>query len=108
MKISTQPIQFSPAVCHLYWSPWQYGRKAPAQELCQFAIVEVDTYSHIAPDAVTRLCALAQHMLAMGYLLAPGALFHARRQPTTLMRINFATTQDARFWNDFQTARSGI
>ena len=51
--------------------------------------------------------ALAQRMLDMGYLLAPGALFHARRQPSTLMRINFTTTQDARFWNDFEAARSG-
>ena len=50
---------------------------------------------------------LAQRMLDMGYLLAPGALFHARRQPSTLMRINFATTQDARFWSDFAVARSG-
>jgi len=46
-------------------------------------------------------------MLDRGYLLAPGALFHARRQPSTLMRINFATTQDARFWRDFQDLRSG-
>ncbi len=28
-------------------------------------------------------------------LLAPGALFHAERKPSTLMRINFATTQEA-------------
>ncbi len=41
---------------------------------------------------------LAQRMLDEGWLLAPGALFHADRRPTTLMRINFATTQDARFW----------
>ena len=41
---------------------------------------------------------LAQRMLDEGYLLAPGALFHAARAPTTLMRINFATTQDAAFW----------
>jgi hypothetical protein len=42
--------------------------------------------------------ALAQRMLDEGYLLAPGALFHAERKPSTLMRINFATTQDAAFW----------
>jgi DNA-binding transcriptional MocR family regulator len=41
---------------------------------------------------------LAQRMLDEGYLLAPGALFHAARAPSTLMRINFATTQDAAFW----------
>jgi len=45
--------------------------------------------------------ALAQRMLDEGYLLAPGALFHAERQPSTLMRINFATTQDAAFWKKF-------
>jgi len=31
-------------------------------------------------------------------LIAPGALFHATPRPTTLMRINFATTQDPAFW----------
>jgi hypothetical protein len=36
-----------------------------------------------------------------GYLLAPGALFHAQRKPGTLMRINFATTQDAAFWKKY-------
>ena len=44
---------------------------------------------------------LAQRMLDHGYLLAPGALFHASRQPSTLMRINFATTQNAEFWKVF-------
>ncbi|MBS4036857.1 MAG: aminotransferase class I/II-fold pyridoxal phosphate-dependent enzyme, partial [Hydrogenophaga sp.] len=41
---------------------------------------------------------LAQRLLDDGYMIAPGALFHAGRQPSTLMRINFATTQDAAFW----------
>jgi DNA-binding transcriptional MocR family regulator len=45
--------------------------------------------------------ALAQRMLDHGYLLAPGALFLADRRPTTLMRINFATTQNAEFWGVF-------
>ena len=40
-------------------------------------------------------------MLDEGYLLAPGALFHAGRTPTTLMRINFATAQDAAFWKKY-------
>jgi DNA-binding transcriptional MocR family regulator len=44
---------------------------------------------------------LAQRMLDEGYLLAPGALFHAERTPSTLMRINFATTQDAAFWKKY-------
>ena len=46
--------------------------------------------------------ALAQRMLDEDYLIAPGALFHAARAPTTLMRINFATTQDAAFWKVFR------
>jgi DNA-binding transcriptional MocR family regulator len=45
--------------------------------------------------------ALAQRMLDHGYLLAPGALFYADRKPSTLMRINFATTQNAEFWGVF-------
>ena len=45
--------------------------------------------------------ALAQRMLDEGYLIAPGALFHAARAASTLMRINFATTQDAAFWRVF-------
>jgi DNA-binding transcriptional MocR family regulator len=48
---------------------------------------------------------LAQRMLDEGYMIAPGALFHASRQPSTLMRINFATTQDAQFWRVFQRVR---
>lgn len=48
---------------------------------------------------------LAQQMLDGGWLLAPGSLFHAQRRPTTLLRINFATSQDARFWRALAAAR---
>ena len=51
---------------------------------------------------------LAQRMLDEGYLLAPGALFHAERQPSTLMRINFATTQEAQFWEAFGRLRAEV
>lgn len=51
---------------------------------------------------------LARAMLDDGWLLAPGALFHATRRPSTLMRINFATTQDARFWRAFEQARDAL
>ncbi|MFO1214465.1 MAG: PLP-dependent aminotransferase family protein [Burkholderiaceae bacterium] len=47
---------------------------------------------------------LAEAMLDQGWLLAPGALFHAVPRPTTLMRINFATTQDAAFWRALRQA----
>jgi DNA-binding transcriptional MocR family regulator len=45
--------------------------------------------------------ALSQHLFDRGYLIAPGALFHANRVPSTLMRINFATTQQPAFWKVF-------
>ena len=51
---------------------------------------------------------LATDMLDDGWLLAPGTVFHAHRRPSTLMRINFATTQDARFWKAFEKARAGL
>ncbi len=51
---------------------------------------------------------LARVMLDGGWLLAPGALFHATPRPTTLMRINFATTQEAQFWRALVQARSGL
>ncbi|MBP5990059.1 MAG: PLP-dependent aminotransferase family protein [Piscinibacter sp.] len=51
---------------------------------------------------------LAQAMHDDGWLIAPGALFHASPRPTTLMRINFATTQDARFWLALQRARDAL
>ena len=49
---------------------------------------------------------LAQRMLDE-WFIAPGALFHATHRPTTLMRINFATSQDARFWRALDRARAG-
>jgi DNA-binding transcriptional MocR family regulator len=46
---------------------------------------------------------LAQALLAEGWLTAPGTLFHATPRPTTLMRVNFATAQDPRFWSRLQS-----
>ena len=43
-----------------------------------------------------------------GWLLAPGALFHATPRPSTLMRINFATTQEARFWRALVKTRESM
>ena len=50
---------------------------------------------------------LAETMLDE-WLIAPGALFHATHRPTGLMRINFATSQDARFWRSLETARTRL
>jgi DNA-binding transcriptional MocR family regulator len=51
---------------------------------------------------------LAQRLLDADWLMAPGSLFHARRQPSTRMRINFATAQDAGFWRAFSAARDAL
>ncbi len=48
---------------------------------------------------------LAQALLDEGWLIAPGALFHATPRRTSLMRVNFATSQDARFWRLLKTLR---
>jgi DNA-binding transcriptional MocR family regulator len=50
--------------------------------------------------------ALAQELLDEGWLIAPGTLFHARPRPSTLMRINFATTQEPRFWQRLKALRA--
>jgi DNA-binding transcriptional MocR family regulator len=44
----------------------------------------------------------AEPMLDAGWLIAPGALFHATPRPTTLLRVNFATTQHNAFWRDLR------
>jgi DNA-binding transcriptional MocR family regulator len=48
---------------------------------------------------------LAQSMLDEGWLIAPGRLFHVAGLPSTCMRINFATSQDAKFWRAFVAVR---
>jgi len=71
---------------------------------CTFAAPPAGLFGWVETGVDTD--ALAQRMLDAGYLLAPGALFHARRQPSTLMRINFATTQEAQFWQLFAALRA--
>ncbi len=71
---------------------------------CSFAAPPAGLFGWV--DTGVDTDALAQRALDEGYLLAPGALFHAERQPSTLMRINFATTQDARFWKVFERLRA--
>ncbi len=53
-------------------------------------------------DVGTDTEPLAQALLDEGWLTAPGTLFLANRQPSTLMRVNFATSQDVRFWRRLQ------
>jgi DNA-binding transcriptional MocR family regulator len=70
------------------------GFAAPPRGLFGWVDVGVDTER------------LARAMLD-DWLIAPGALFHATPRPTTLMRINFATSQDPRFWRALDAARRG-
>jgi len=70
---------------------------------CTFAAPPAGLFGWV--DTGVDTDALSQRMLDVGYLLAPGALFHATRQPSTLMRINFCTTQDAQFWQTLANVR---
>lgn len=73
---------------------------------CSFAAPPAGLFGWVETGVDTD--ALAQRMLDEGYLLAPGALFHASRHPSTLMRINFATTQEAVFWQKFAQIRAAM
>ena len=73
---------------------------------CTFAAEPAGLFGWVDTGIDTE--ALAQRMLDEGYLLAPGALFHATQRPSTLMRINFATTQDATFWKVFARLRDTL
>ena len=72
---------------------------------CRFAVEPAGLFGWV--DTGVDIDALAQRLLDEGYLIAPGALFHAARQTGTLMRINFATTQEAAFWKVFARLREG-
>jgi len=67
---------------------------------CSFATEPAGLFGWVQTGVDTDV--LAQRMLDEGYLLAPGALFHAERSPSSLMRINFATTQEPQFWQTVQ------
>jgi len=72
---------------------------------CRFAAAPRGLFGWVDVGVDTEQ--LARAMLD-DWLLAPGALFHATPRPTTLMRINFATTQDARFWRALDRARAAL
>ncbi|MEY2688554.1 MAG: hypothetical protein RL375_2752 [Pseudomonadota bacterium] len=73
---------------------------------CQFVTPPQGLFGWVETGADTD--ALAQTLLDTGWLLAPGSLFHAERRARSTMRINFASTQDARFWRDFEVARTHL
>jgi len=73
---------------------------------CTFAAEPAGLFGWV--DTGVDTDAMTQRMLDEGYLIAPGSLFHARRPPSTLMRVNFATAQDAAFWKTFARVRLEI
>ena len=69
---------------------------APPQVLFDWVDTGVDTEK------------LAHPLAAAGWLVAPGHLFQATPKASSLMRVNFASAQDARFWQAFVIARTSL
>jgi DNA-binding transcriptional MocR family regulator len=51
---------------------------------------------------------LALPLLHEGWLTAPGRLFLATPRPSTLMRVNFASSDEPRFWQRLQAHRATL
>ena len=78
-----------------------------AQEAgCSFAAVPQGLFGWVETGVDVDLLAVRLH--DQGWLLAPGSLFHATPRPSTLMRINFATAQEPRFWRALREAREAM
>ena len=73
---------------------------------CRFAAPPQGLFGWL--DTGVDTDALASRMAEQGWLLAPGSLFHARPRPSPLMRVNFASAQDARFWQQFSAAKRSL
>ncbi len=73
---------------------------------CRFVAEPAGLFGWVETGVDTEL--LAQRLLDRGYLIAPGTLFMAHRTPSTCMRINFATTQQAQFWQVYQEVRASL
>ncbi len=76
------------------------------QSGCSFAAEPAGLFGWV--DAGVDTEELASRMLDDNILLAPGCLFTATRNPSQLMRINFAATQDAAFWRLFVQRRDAM
>ena len=73
---------------------------------CRFVAEPAGMFGWVDTGVDTEV--LTQHLLDEGYMIAPGAMFHASRGSSTCMRINFATTQDAAFWRVFERVVEGM
>jgi DNA-binding transcriptional MocR family regulator len=72
---------------------------------CQFVTPPAGLFGWV--DVGTDTERLALDMLDRGWLLAPGTLFQVGRRRSTCMRINFAATQDGRFFQALAAMKSG-
>jgi DNA-binding transcriptional MocR family regulator len=78
-----------------------------AQEAgCRFAAEPQGLFGWVDTGVDTQ--ALAERLAVEGWLVAPGRLFHVPGRASTLMRVNFASSQDARFWRAFERVRDGL
>jgi DNA-binding transcriptional MocR family regulator len=73
---------------------------------CQFVAPPQGLFGWVDVGVDTDLLALRMH--DAGYLLAPGSLFHADRRPGSLMRVNFASTQEDKFWRVLAKTRQAL
>jgi len=78
-----------------------------AQEAgCRFAAPPQGLFGWVDTGVDTER--LAGLLATAGWLVAPGSLFHATPRATTLMRVNFASALDVRFWQSFVSARNTL
>jgi DNA-binding transcriptional MocR family regulator len=70
---------------------------------CRFAAEPQGLFGWVETGLDTE--PLAVRLASEGWLIAPGRLFHVPSRSSTLMRVNFASAQDARFWRAFERAR---
>ncbi|TXD99890.1 PLP-dependent aminotransferase family protein [Mitsuaria sp. TWR114] len=73
---------------------------------CRFAATPAGLFGWVDVGVDTER--LAPAMMDQGWLIAPGILFSPTRTPGTLMRINFATSQDPKFWHALERAREAL
>jgi DNA-binding transcriptional MocR family regulator len=78
-----------------------------AQEAgCRFAAPPQGLFGWVDTGVDTER--LAGLLATAGWLVAPGSLFHATPRATTLMRVNFASALDLRFWQSFVSSRNAL
>jgi DNA-binding transcriptional MocR family regulator len=73
---------------------------------CRFAAPPQGLFGWVDTGVDTEQ--LAHSLAAAGWLVAPGHLFQATPKPSSLMRVNFASAQDTRFWRAFVSVRNAL